>query len=142
MTLNQKVTGTASTIPAGIALAAMVSLGITGILSALTAWVILSGVFPEESVGYCAMGILLLSAAAGAAVAVGRIKRRRFQMALLSGGVYFACLLAITALFFGGIYDGIGVTGLMILCGCGLVILLVPSGRNRAGCRRRKKKVL
>lgn len=140
MTVNQKVTGTASTIPAGLALSALVGLGITGALSALTAWLILRGLMPEESVGYCAMGILLLSSAAGALTAISRTKRLRFQMGMAAGGIYLLCLLVITALFFGGIYDGVGVTALMILCGSGLVILLAPGGQNRAGCRRRKKR--
>ena len=140
MTFNGKVTGTASTIPVGLAVAALVSLGITTALSAVTAWMILKGMLPEKSVGYCVMAILLVSSGAGALTAIRRIKRLRFQMGVASGGVYFACLLIITALFFGGIYDGVGVTALMILCGCGLVILLLPDGRNRAGCRRRKKR--
>ena len=141
MTVNRKVTGTASTIPAGLALAGVVSLGITAALSALTAWLILGETLPEGAAGYCAMGILVLSAAAGALTAICRTKRLRFQMGMAAGGIYFLSLLAITALFFGGIYDGAGVTALMILCGCGLVILLGPGGQNRAGCRRRKKRM-
>ena len=140
MTVNQKVTGTASSIPAGLFQAALVSLAITAALSALAAWLVGSGTIPERAIGYCAMVILLLSAAAGALTAMGRIRRLRFQVGLASGGIYFLCLLAATALFFGGIYDGIGVTALMILCGCGLVILLGPGGQNRAGCRKRKKR--
>lgn len=140
MTVNQKVTGTAVSIPVGLTIGAMVSLAITGVLSALTAWLILGGNLLENSVGYCAMVILLISSAAGAAAAIHKIKRLRFQMGMASGGVYFVCLLAATALFFGGQYEGIGVTGLMIFCGCSLVILLGPGRQNRAGCRRRKKR--
>lgn len=140
MTVNQKVTGTAVSIPVGLALGTGVSLGITAVLSAVTAWLILRGTFPEESVGYCAMVILLLSAAAGAATAIRKIKRRRLQMGLAAGAIYYACLLAVTALFFGAQYRGAGVTGLMIFCGCALVILLAPGGQNRAGCRKRKKR--
>ena len=140
MTVNQKVTGTALSMPVGLGLGTLVSLGITGLLSALTAWLILSGKLSEGSVGYCAMVILLVSSAAGAATAIGKIKRRRLQAGLTSGGIYFACLLAATALFFGGSYQGIGVTALMVFCGCTLVILLGPGGQNRAGCRKRKKR--
>lgn len=138
MTINAKVTGTAASIPMGLLQAALVSLGITAALSALTAWLILVGTLPEHAAGYCAMGILLLSAAAGAVTAIGRIKRLRFQMGMASGVIYFLSLLLITALFFGGIYDGIGVTALMIFCGSALVILLGNGGQNRAGCRRGK----
>ena len=89
--------------------------------------------------GYCAMAILLLASAAGSAVAEGTIQRLRIQMCLAAGGGYYLCLLAVTALFFGGQYQGMGVTALMVLCGAVLVILLAPGGKNRAGCRRRKK---
>lgn len=138
MTVNQKVTGRASTIPAGLALGLLVSLGITVALSALAAWLILGGRIPENGVGYCAMVILLLASASGTAVAISKIRRLRLQMGLISGGLYFAALLAVTALFFGGIYDGVGVTALMIMCGSMLVILLGPGKQNRAGCRKRK----
>lgn len=140
MTVNRKVTGTASSIPAGLALAALVSLGITGALSAVTAWLTLTGRIPESGVGYCAMVILAASSAAGAATAIGRIKRLRFQMGMAAGGIYYLCLVLLTALFFGGVYQGMGVTALMVLCGCGLVILLGNGRENRAGCRRRKKR--
>jgi dolichol kinase len=36
---------------------------------------------------------------------------------LISGMIYFCVLLSITALCFGGQYQGIGVTGLVVLCG-------------------------
>ena len=140
MTVNQKVTGTASTIPVGLALGVLTSLGITILASAVTAWLILRGTLAENSVGYCAMVILLLASMAGAAVAIGRIKRRRLQMGLAAGAIYYGCLLAVAALCFGGIYDGMGVTALMVLCGSMLVILLGPGDQNRAVCRKRKKR--
>lgn len=140
MTVNHKVTGTASTIPAGLALGTAAAITVTILLSAVTAWLILRGTIPEDAVGYCAMAILPLSSGVGAAVAVGRIKRLRMQMGLAAAGLYYGCLLAAAALFFGGIYDGMGVTALMVLCGSLLVILLGSGQKNRAVCRRRKKK--
>ena len=136
MTVNQKVTGTAWGVPAGLAFGGVVSLILTGILSALAALLVLGGKISPNGIGYCSMVILLLSAAAGAAAAIGRIKRCRFQVCMAAGLVYYGCLLGITALFFGGIYHGMGVTALMVLCGSGLVALLgsgagKPQGRNR-----------
>ena len=140
MTVNQKVTGTAVSVPAGLILGTAVSLGITAALSALAAWLILGGTVPEAGTGYCAMVILLLSAAAGSATAIRKTKRLRLRMGLAAGGIYWVCLLAATALFFGGRYEGIGVTALMVFCGSMLVILLAPGQQNRAGCRKRKKR--
>ena len=78
---------------------------------------------PEESVGYGVMVILTLSSFSGAMAAAGRIRRRRLLICLLSAGIYYGILLAMTALFFGGQYSGAGVTALMVLCGAGLAIL-------------------
>ena len=136
MTVNRKAAGTASSVPGGLAAGAVVSMGITLLASALTAWLILGGRMPVEAVGYCAMIILLLSSAAGAAVAIGRIRRCRFQICMAAGIVYYVCLLSITALFFGGIYDGMGVTALMVLCGSGVVIL---AGSRDSGRRRSRR---
>ena len=136
MTVNQKVTGTAWGVPAGLAWGAAVSMGLTTAMSALAAWMVLNGRFSVQSIGYCSMAILALSAAAGAAAAIGRIKRCRFQVCMAAGAVYYGCLLAVTALFFGGIYEGMGVTALMVLCGCSLVVLM---GGTASGGRRRRK---
>ena len=136
----QQNNGRASTIPAGLAMSAGVSLGLTLLGSAVTAWLILRGSFPPGWAGYCAMVILLLSGAAGAATAVSRIQRLRMQMALAAGGIYYACLLLITGVVFGGQYQGMGVTGLMVLCGSGLVILLGGADKNRRTHRRCKRR--
>ena len=135
-----KLTAKSMTIPAGLALGVGTALAVTGIGAGLGAWAVLRGMIPEGTLGYLVMTILLLSAAAGAAVAAGTIQRLRGQMCLAVGGGYLLSLLAITAAFFGGQYQGIGVTALMVLCGTVLVILLAPGGKNRAGCRRRKKR--
>ena len=135
-----KLTAKALGIPAGLALGVAVAAAVTGIGAGAAAWMILRGMIPETAAGYCAMAILLLASAAGAAVAAGTIQRLRAQMCLAAGGGYYLLLLAVTALFFGGQYRGVGVTALMVMCGTVLVILLAPGGKNRAGCRRRKKR--
>lgn len=134
-----KGSGRAVTIPAGLAMGAGVSMAVTLLGAAVTAWLVLAGTFAPAWIGYCAMVILLAGAASGAAVAVNKTKRLRGQMALASGGIYYLCLLGTTALFFGGQYRGMGATALMVFCGAALVIVLAPGGQNRAGCRRRKK---
>ena len=134
-----KLTAKAMTIPAGLTLGVGTALAVTGIGAGLGAWAVLRGMISEGVIGYLAMVILLLSSAAGAAVAAGTIQRLRGQMCLAAGSGYLLSLLAVTAAFFGGQYRGMGVTALMVLCGSVLVILLAPGGKNRAGCRRRKK---
>ena len=135
-----KLTAKAMTIPAGLVLGVATALAVTGIGAGVGAWAVLRGMISEKVIGYLVMAILLLSSAAGAAVAAGTIQRLRGQMCLAAGGGYLLSLLAVTAVFFGGQYRGMGVTALMVLCGSVLVILLAPGGKNRAGCRRRKKR--
>ena len=135
-----KLTARAVGVPAGLFFGVSAALGITAIGAGTAAWAVLEGIIPETGVGCCAMVILVLASAAGASVATGTIQRLRAQMCLAAGGGYYLCLLAVTALFFGGQFDGMGVTALMVLCGSVLVILLAPGGKNRAGCRRRKKR--
>ena len=135
-----KLTAKAVGIPAGIAMGVGAALAVTAAGSAASAWAILGGFVPEGRIGYFAMTILVLSAVAGSAVAAGSVQRLRAQMCLAAGVGYYLCLLAMTALFFGGRYHGMGVTGVMVFCGSVLVILLAPGSKNRAGCRRRRKR--
>ena len=135
-----KLTARAVSIPAGLLLGTGTSLAVTAAGAGAAAGLILRGLLPESGTGYCAMAILLLSAWAGSAVAAGTVQRLRAQICLAAGGGYYLCLLAVTGLFLGGRFHGMGVTALMVLCGSVLVILLAPGGKNRAGCRRRKKR--
>ena len=142
MVANKKVTGTASSMPAGLAAGAGVSLGLTLVLAVIVAKLVDSGTLMEDSIGYCAMGILLCASICGAAVSVGRIKRQKAAVCGASGIIYYGMLVAMTAMFFGGQYNGMGVTALMVLCGCGVVLLLgmrqSRGARKRTGRIRRK----
>ena len=135
-----KLTAKAVSIPVGVAMGVGAALVMTAMGSAASAWAILGGFVPETGIGYLVMIILLVSASAGSAVAAGSVQRLRAQMCLAAGVGYYLCLMAMTALFFGGRYHGMGVTGVMVFCGSVLVILLAPGSKNRAGCRRRRKR--
>lgn len=138
MVVNRKVTGTASSMPAGLVMAAAASLLLTLGGAALFGVLISKEVLQESSIGYSAMAVILLSAVLGAAVGVGRIKRRRVFVCGLTGLIYYGILLSMTALFFGGQYQGMGVTALLVLGGCGMVALLGLRGEKTA--RRRKRR--
>lgn len=120
MVVNQKVTGRASSVSAGLALGAGISMGITLILSVCSAWLISAEYIREEGIGYLVMIILIGASAVGAWFAGQKIKRMKIQMAALTGVLYYAMLLAATALFFGGQYEGMGTTLAMILLGSGV----------------------
>ncbi len=133
---KKKTTGTAMTLPAGIGLALLISMLITLAGSALVAIMVLSEKIGEGAVGYAAMAILALSSVAGAWIAVILVKRLRLQVSIIFGGCYYLLLLAMTALLFGGQYQGMGTTAIIILVGSALVAFLPATG-TKTGKRKK-----
>lgn len=131
MVANRKVTGKASSMPAGLAMAGGLSMAVTLVLSLVLAKLLDSGSLGEGSVGYGALVILLLSSGLGAWLATVKIKRRRLAACMASGALYYILLIGMTALFFGGQYTGMGVTALAVAGGC-LTVCLLGSGQGRA----------
>lgn len=111
---------------------------ITGAI--ISAWLIGNEKIPEQSIGYCSMFILLAASFLGAWIAAAKIKHRRLYISILSGLIYYCILLAVTALFFGGQYQAMGVTALVVLAGCMSAALIglkgERGGRRRAGKRK------
>lgn len=138
MTNNRRVTGKATSMPMGLLTGGAGSLLSTIVLAGILAKLLEKAYISQENTGYGVMIILLVSAYVGAAISSGRIKRQRLLVCLLSGAVYFVILLSITALFFGGQYDAVAVTGLLVLCGCMAAALLHP-GEKRGGKRKKIK---
>lgn len=135
MVTERKATGRASSMPGGLAIGALVSMGITLVMASAIAWLVDKGKLPLTGIGYGAMVTLFLGAAAGALVASGKIKRMRMQVCLLAGLIYFLLLLSMTALFFGGQYHGIGVTAAVVAGGA--VTAILPGLRQSRGGKKR-----
>lgn len=138
MVTNKKVTGTASSMAVGLAIGTGISILLTVMAAAILAQMVLGETVSEPSIGYFAMGILLLASAVGSLVAAYCIKRRWMIVCLSVGALYYLTLLGCTALFFGGQYQGMGVTALVVLAGSGAVGLL--GLRREKGHRRRSRK--
>lgn len=140
MTLNRKVTGKASSIPAGLAVSGTFSMVITLLVVMIGAYMLSNGILPQEQIGYCSMTALLSGSLLGAVTAARRIKHQKLLVGLLNGVVYYLSLLAITALFFGGQYQGMGVTLLLVLGGSAIGAILAnreqktrrPYGRKKS----------
>ena len=139
MTVNRKVTGTAVSMPAGIAIGCVVSLLLTLAGSSLAAKLISDEILKDTAIGYGSMLIVLLASALGAVTAISRVKRRYLQVCLLSGVSYYGLLLCITALFFGGQYQGMGVTAMLVLAGVGSVVLLGTKEKKTKNFRKGRK---
>lgn len=136
MVANRKVTGKAASMPGGLALGGVFSMGLTILLAAVTAKLVDENLLLEQSVGYAALLILMLSSGVGSAVAAAKIKRQRLVVCVASGVIYYGLLLAMTALFFGGQYTGMGVTALAVAGGTGAVSLVgMRQGRGQRNHR-------
>jgi hypothetical protein len=131
---RQKVTGRADSVPGGLAAGAAVSVITTAGLTGVMALLLERETISWEGAGYGILVMLMLSAFLGALTACARIRRQWILVSLMSGGVYFGILLSVTALFFGGQYQAVGVTALLVAGGCGCSALLM-AGKGR-GTRR------
>lgn len=137
MTINRN--GKAKTMPAGLALGALAGLLITLVLAVAAAKLVDIGTAKEEAIGYFAMGILLLSSFTGAMISVSSIKRQKLLVCGLSALIYYGILLSMTALFFGGQYQGMGVTALLVLCGGAVAALTVMRQGRGTGIKKRRR---
>ena len=131
MVINQKITGKAMPMAAGLALGAGTSMLISLSVAALWAYLIVSEKMSPDTVGYCAMITLALASAGGSWVAAATIKHRWLPVCLGVGGIYYGLLAGIMILFFGGQFQGMFVTALMVLAGSGCVALLGLRSKNK-----------
>lgn len=130
--------GRASSMPSGLLTGLAAGMGAILLGTAIIALLVHREVMSVEKIGYGIMGMLLAASAVSAHSACRRIKRQRMVVCLLSAVILWLSLLALTALFFGGQYDGALVTGGLILCGSGCVMLL--GGREKRGGNRRNRR--
>ena len=134
MVANRKMTGRASSIPNGLAVGALSGLVISIFASVTAAYLISAEILAQDKIGYCAMVVLMLASFVGAMVADRRIKKMPIQMAAISGLLLYLILLSMTALFFGGQYEGMGVTLLIVMIGSGaggILSTCIPKRRKQ-----------
>lgn len=135
MKLKRK--GTPLGIPAGLGIGAIVALLITLMGAALVAYLIASEKAGEGIIGYASMVIMAAATATGSWIAVSLVKRLRLQMCMMMGGCYYLLLLAMTALLFGGRYEGMGLSALVILAACA-VVAFSPISKSKISGKRKK----
>lgn len=124
MQVKQKYTGRVMSVPGGLAVGVGISLLVTAVGAAVLAWLLDGEKLLWENVGYGIMGMLLCASFFGSLAAFRRIRRQRMLVCMLSGVAYLGVMLSMTALFFGGQYEGVGVTALLVLGGSGAAGML------------------
>lgn len=138
MSYNQKLSGRAWSMSAGIAAGCTISFGLTLGGAWGLAYLLSEEILQWENAGYGVMIILFLASIAGAFTAKSKIKRLGFWISQITGGFYFIGLMAITALFFGGQYEAVGVTALLVWGGS--TIAGLPIQERKTKLRHKKKK--
>lgn len=121
---NQRLSGRADSIPVGLAVGTISSILLTLACTTILAKMVDKGKIQWENIGYGIMVQTMVSSFVGAKIAYMRVKRQRLLICLLSGAIYYSVLIAIAAVFFGGQYDGMAVTALLVLAGCTSASLL------------------
>lgn len=145
MTTKTKRTGRALSIPAGLALGWAVAAGIMVGMAALLALMIHTEKLPMEKLGYGMTAMYLLSSFLGALTASRRIKHQQVLICLMAGLLQLGFLLLTTALFLGGQYDAVGVSGGLILAGsaaAGALGIRQERGGKRPGRKKHGRKVV
>ena len=138
MTKNLKHTGKAKSIPCGMAISAVISIGMTILCSGAIAYFLDTEKMTWETAGYWIMFLLLGASFIGGKSAITAVKRQRMLISLMSGVVYWGVLLCITALFFGGKYEGVWVTAGLIAAGCAIAGMLTMPEKQKQGKKARR----
>lgn len=138
MVANRKVTGKAMSVLAGVSVGAGICVLITLAGSLIIAWLVGADRLPESGFGYGAMVTLLGASVAGAWAAATLVKHQRLMVCLLTGGIYFLLLLSLTTFCFGGQYQGIVPTALLIAGGSMTPALFGAVGQGNRTSRRHK----
>lgn len=132
---NKNVTGKTWSIPGGLAIGGMTSVLVTIVLLLILCKLIDTNQMQWENIGYGILTTLLSASFLGALTSCRKIKRQRLLVSLLSGTVYFAVLMCVTALFFGGQYEAVYVTAALVFGGSGAAGLL---GTGEGSRRKRR----
>ena len=138
MMVNTRPTGRAMTLPGGLAVGLGVSMFVTIAATLILTKLVIGERMQMQNIGYGILILLIAASFLGAMVAQGRVKHRRLLVCILSGVVYYCVLLGSTALFFGGQYSAVGVTGLLVLAGSGAAALL-EAGKGSGRKTRRSR---
>lgn len=135
----KKLSGRAPSLGKSVAVGVALGAGWTLLSAAVIAKLVDSEILAMENVGYGSMIAVLSAVFMGASLAGNRAGHMVFQATVISGVAYFACLLVVNALFFGGSFSGLGVTALLVALATGGAVLAAGKGKGRP--RRRRYKI-
>ena len=138
MVTGKKTFGKAKPMVVGLAVGVGAALLITLLFAVVVTQLVLGEKIGEGTIGYWTGVMLPLSTGVGAWIAVCLVKSKKMQTCLLTAAVYFLCLLGINALFFGGQFQGVVVSVVMILLGAATTGIIAAKGERKGHNKRRK----
>lgn len=139
MSVKRKRGNITRTMPGAIGLGLCIGITLLLVGCAVLAWLVISEKVDMNSIGFGNGIILILSSGIGAWLAAALAGSKRLQVIGIFAAVFFAVLLSMTALLFGGQYSGILVNGTCILAGAGGVLLLGKLPKKAKVSRRKIK---
>jgi len=119
----------------GAAVSLITSVGCAAICAAAISYDIIH----QRDIGYCAVFIILISSMCAGLISAGSDRDKRMYIGMLASILYAVELLLITMLFFGGEYQGIPITVIVIVTGYVLSIMVSKKGMKQRKSMRRKK---
>ena len=126
-------------VPVGILTGVLLGLMITVLGAILLSMLIYRQTVQEDGVGIGAMIIVGVSALAGVIAAVTLVRRRRVQVCVLTGVGYQLSLLGMNALLFGGQYNGVMTTIILVSLAVVIGVFCGIGGEKTPKNHRRKR---
>lgn len=139
MRKNNWQSGKTMSMTKGLASGALISICITITGAAVLSKMLEQGLMMWENIGYIIAITILLSAFAGSTFSITRINRRKLLVCAESALIYIAILLTMTALFFGGQYEAVGVSIALICSGSISALLLLVGKKGRKSRHNHRK---
>ncbi len=131
MAKKHKLSHSGMSVPVCVAVGAISCLAATMLGALLLAYMVGNETVGIGGIGIGSLLILLLSTALGCWLARVLVKEKRLLVCGLTALTFYLVLISITAVFFDGIYTGMGLTSLLILAGAGVSLLV--GLRKKAG---------
>ena len=128
-----KKNGKVSSMPAGIGTGVGTSMIWTILWVGIAGKLLDAELLKMERIGYASLLILFSSGWLGSKLALHRVRKQKIMVCAATAAGYYLVLLAVTAVFFGGLYQSMGVTAMVVCCGSVLALL----GENRRKSREK-----
>ena len=138
MVRNSKVTGTALPMALGITIGVGSSILMLVLSVVFIARLIIGEKMPLSAIGYVIMAAHVLSVCMGGIIASAAFKHRKMVVCLIVSAMYYLVLVSCTAIFFGGQYQGMGITALVVAGAAGITGWFASREKNN-GTKRYKK---